>query len=157
MRHRRYFFAIPLVLACNNNPTPTGTIIPGTVTNGVFAAVVTGATWSAFGPVAVSRPVANAFGITAISMGYTMVFAVNGVTGPGTYNVGASGLQGSQIIIVGPSQATWVSNKAGGTGSIVFTTVAANHIVGTFAFDAPAMSGTTSTLHVANGVFDLTF
>jgi len=40
---------------------------------------------------------------------------------------------------------------------VTFTTVTANHIVGTFAFDAPPMPGTTGTLHVTTGVFDLTF
>jgi hypothetical protein len=156
MRLRPLSLGLLFALACNNNASPTGTTSP-LVTNGTFTAVVNGASWSAFGPVGVKRPVANAFGITAISTTYTMGFALNGVTAPGTFDIGASGLQGSHVLVSTLTNSAWVSDNSGGTGSVTFTTLTANHIVGTFAFDAPSLPGTTGTLHVTNGVFDLTF
>ncbi|HEV8445657.1 MAG TPA: hypothetical protein VGQ44_02510 [Gemmatimonadaceae bacterium] len=155
-RPRPYLLGLSFVLACNNNSSTTGTN-SSFVTNGTFTATVNGTSWSAVGPVGVRRPVANAFGITAISTTYTMSFAINGVTAAGTFNVGASGLQGSQVLVSTLTNASWVSNNAGGTGTVTFTTVAPNHIVGTFVFDAPPLPGTTGTLHVTNGVFNLTY
>jgi hypothetical protein len=155
-RHGLNLLALSMLLACNNSSTSTN--IPNSlVLNGTFTAVINGTSWSPIGRVAVLRVAGNGIGISAVSTTYAMTFAINGVAAPGAYSVGAAGLQGSQVIVATASNSSWVSNNAGGTGSVTFTTVASNHIVGTFAFDAPPAAGTTGTLHVTNGVFDLTF
>ncbi len=148
--------ALPLLLACNSSST--GATLPNSlILNGTFTAVINGTTWSPIGRVAVQRVAGNGIGMLGSSTTYAMSLAINGVAAAGTYSVGASGLQGSQILVSTGSGSGWVSNNPGGTGSITFSTVTSNHVVGAFAFDAPPTAGTTGTLHVTNGVFDLTF
>lgn len=149
--------AAMLAVSCNSSSSGGTGPTTNLVTNGTFSATIDGAAWSPFGQVVVRRVTNNTLGMTAISSTYGMTVALNGISGPGTFNVGANGLQGSQILVVKGSSGSWVSNNPGGTGSMTFTTFTSSHVTGTFSFDAPPISGSGAALHVVNGVFDLTY
>jgi hypothetical protein len=87
-----------------------------------------------------------------------MTIIVLNAAGPGTYSLDASIHNGSNAAVSSVGQPGWNTGNTGGTGKVVVTTLTANHVVGTFSFDAPASSGgSPTTLHVTNGSFDLTY
>ncbi len=89
-----------------------------------------------------------------ITSSIAMAFAA---TGPGTYSLAFGNSTGGFATYVRGGQG-WTSGLTGGTGSVTVTTLTANHIVGTFVFDAVASNGgATGTVHVTNGQFNITF
>jgi len=129
------------------------------VINGTFTASVNGAAWGALGRVVVTRPTANSVSLFAVSTTYGFSFALLNVTGPTTVSLVSAPSNGSQVIASGPGQGGWATGQTGGTGSVVITALTANHITGTFSFDATPIPSTptTGTLHVTSGVFDLSY
>ena len=168
---RRITLALSLVLAaaaCGGS-SDSGTTDPGntntqnpTATNGVFTAVINGATWNAAGTVSVSHGSNNFLGITASGLvtgnvGYSMVIGIGNASGPATYSLSFGNVAGSQLI-VGGLNGGWGTYFNGGTGSLTITTLSTNHIAGTFTADAvPGSGAATGTLQVRNGRFDVTF
>ena len=129
------------------------------VTNGTFTATVSGTAWGALGKVVVSRPTANSLSLFAVSTTYGFSIVLLNVTGPTTVSLVSAASNGSQVTASGPGQGGWSTGQPGGTGSFTITAITANHITGTFSFDAPPVAGTptSTTLHVTSGVFDLSY
>jgi len=145
--------------ACGGSSVSTPVLPTNLVTNGAFTATVNGTSWGALGRVVVTRPTANSVSLFAVSTTYGFSFALLNVTGPTTVSLANSPSNGSQVIASGPGQGGWATGQTGGTGSVVITALTANHITGTFSFDATPIPSTptTGTLHVTNGVFDLSY
>ena len=154
--HRGLLLLLTVVAAgCGgSSSTDTGTTL-SFVTNGTFSATVNGAAWGALGQVIVKKPTSTSLAMSAGSTTYAMTFTLLNVTGPGTTSLVSSPANGSHVLI-GATGGGWDTSVTGGTGSVTITSLTANHVIGTFAFDAPAVGG-GSPLHVTAGVFDLTF
>jgi hypothetical protein len=168
---RRISLALSLVLAAaacggssdsgSTDPNNTNTQTP-TATNGVFTAVINGATWNAVGTVSVTRGSNNFVGISGTGFttgtnGYSFVIGIGNASGPATYSLSFGNVAGSELI-VGGLTGGWGTYFNGGTGSLTITTLNTNHIAGTFTADpVPSSGGATGTLQVRNGRFDLTF
>jgi hypothetical protein len=124
--------------------------------SGPMSATIDGVAWSSQLPSAVYRN--NIVAIAGIDNGLTTSVSIGfGATGTGTYNLGfGNSVAGSGIVT--KAGKGWGSSLQGGTGSVTVTTLTANHIVGTFSFNAvPASGGATGTSVVTNGKFDITF
>jgi hypothetical protein len=130
--------------------------LSGLLTNGTFKATINGTAWSPIGTVIVSR-LAGGLTMSAASTTYAMSIVVLNVSAPGTFTLNASVHNGSHAAVSATGQGAWDTGNTGGTGSVVVTTLTSNHVVGTFTFDAPSNSTSSSTLHVTSGTFDLTF
>jgi hypothetical protein len=159
MLRARALSAIVLLCAaaCGGSDSVTGTNNTcGTATT--ISATIDGAAWCS--PAAgVSRAGNNSVvAVAGIDLGITASVSFGVVaSAPGTYSVSPGNATfGSATVTKGGKG--WSSALQGGTGSVTFTTLTANHVVGTFAFDAVAASGgATGTVHVTNGKFDITF
>lgn len=81
---------------------------------------------------------------------------LTGVTATGTIAIGAGSTSMGQY---SSGTQTWVSSLAGGSGSVVLTTLTTTHATGTFSFTAiPSTStGATGNKSVTSGTFDVTF
>jgi len=162
--HRAWgYVTLALSLAASgcggSSSTDINTNLPGNlVTNGTFTATVNGAAWGALGQVIVRRLTNTSLTIAATSTTYVVNLVALNVTGPTTVTLNGAPTNGS-FGSISSTAGGWNSGNTGGTGSIVITTLTSNHVVGTFAFDGPPTAGTgaTSTIHVTNGKFDLTF
>ena len=130
------------------------------VTNGTFTANMNGTAWGALGRVVVSRPTANSVSFFAVSTTYGLTIILLNVTGPTTVSLVNAPSNGSQAIRqFDLDRAVGATGQTGGTGSVVITALTANHITGTFSFDASPVAGTpaTGTFHVTSGAFDLSY
>ena len=153
-----------LLVVATNCGGSSGSSITGTgnnnnpLLNGTFSASINGTSWSAEGRVAVTHSVSNSLIMAGASLTYSMSFALINATAPGTYSLTYTNTTVPSFAILSGSGAAWTTNTTGGTGSVVVTTLTANHIAGTFTFDAPASPGQgTTTAHVTGGKFDVTF
>ncbi|MGE0158914.1 MAG: DUF6252 family protein [Gemmatimonadales bacterium] len=151
--------SVVLLVACggSNGPTNPGGGNPG-VDN--FTARVNGADWNAeFAPSAVNS-LPGTYSITAFrasgSNNYTMIFSLWNIPGPGTYPLGVN-LQmfGGAVVMSQPPSSGWTTPFTGNAGEIVITTLSATQIAGTFEFTAGPQSGTSGTLTVTEGEFDI--
>lgn len=145
--------------ACGSSSSSTSVLPTNLVTNGTFSATVNGTAWSALAKVVVTRPTANSVSLFAVSTTYGFSIILLNVTGPTTVSLVSAPSNGSQVTASGPAQGGWGTGQTGGTGSFVITALTANHITGTFSFDAPPIPSTptTGTLHVTSGAFDLSY
>lgn len=125
-------------------------------TSGPLSATIDGKAWASPAPSVVRG--GSIISIAGIDLALTgSVSLAVAAPAPGTYSLAFGNNSGGVGIVTKGSQG-WGSALQGGTGSVTFTTVATNHVVGTFAFDAVATSGgATGTVHVTNGKFDITF
>jgi len=161
-RVARYLTVVLLVAASSCGGSDSGDLgtnpAINTVTNGTFTASINGSAWGALGKVIVSRPTANSIAFFATSTTYALSIALPNVPGPGTFSLNNSVTSGNQASISSLSGG-WNSGSANAGGNVVITTLTSNHVVGTFAFDGAPTAGTgaTTTIHVTNGKFDLTF
>jgi hypothetical protein len=158
MRLTRSVWAIFLlsIAACGGSDSVTGTT-SSCGTAKTISATIDGTAWCS--PTAgVSRANNNIIAVAGIDLGLTASVAFGVVApAPGTYSVafGNTTFGSASVTKVGKG---WSSAVQGGTGSVTFTTLTSNHVVGTFAFDAVGASGgATGTVHVTNGKFDITF
>ena len=145
-------FAIGCGGSSSSGPTGTTTIGNGNT----MSATIDGKAWSSPTPSGTYKN--NIVSIAGIDLGITSAVSLaSGVTGPGSYSLGVGNqLAGSAIVTKGGQG--WASALQGGSGTLVFTTLTANHVVGTFSFTAVAASGgATGTVSVTNGKFDITF
>ncbi|HWJ12401.1 MAG TPA: hypothetical protein VNS10_01590 [Gemmatimonadaceae bacterium] len=152
-------FAIGLASSsCGSSGTSTfDPNLSGLLTNGTFKATINGAAWSPIGTVIVSR-VGGGLTMAATSTTYAMSVVVLNVSGPGTFTLNASVHNGSHIAVSSAGQSGWETGNTGGTGTVVITTLTANHVTGTFSCDAPPNgTSTAAALHVTSGTFDLSF
>src|SRR5689334_12781440 len=171
MRHRVCLaFSLVLAAVACGGSSDSGTTDPGTTntqtptaTNGVFSAVINGATWNAAGTVTVTRGSNNFLGIsgagltTGSAVGYSLLIGLGNASGPATYSLSFGNVAGSELI-VGGLNGGWGSYFNGGTGSLTITTLSSNHVAGTFTADlVPGSGAAAGTLQVRNGKFDLTF
>ena len=150
------FLAAVAVAATACSSSDTGTT-PGGTDFGM-SATINGASWVTQGkPGASYRQ--NIFSIAGLNLtSYGVSMAVGTVTTAGTYSLAYSNTQAGSGIVTNTTGAGWGTGFPGGTGSITFTTLTANHAVGTFAFHAVVASGNaTGTIDVTNGKFDVTY
>ncbi len=145
------------IAACGGSDSVTGTT-GNCATSTTISATVDGTAWCS--PAAgVSRAGNNSIiAIAGIDLGLTASVSFGVVaSAPGTFSV-AFGNNTFGSATVTKSGKGWSSALQGGTGTVTFSTLTANHVIGTFAFDAvPASGGATGTVHVTNGKFDITF
>jgi hypothetical protein len=161
MRHIAAFSAAALLfaVACGGSDSSgiTGSNGNNNTATGNMTATIDGKAWGS--PTAGAVFKSSILSVAGIDLGLTasVGFATGGVTGPGTYSL----TFGNQL--AGSGNVTeagkgWTTGIQGGAGTLTLTTVTANHVVGTFSFDAVGVSGgATGTVHVTNGKFDITF
>ena len=146
------------VVACGSD---SGNSLTGTnpTGSGPLSATIDGKAWASAVPAAIYRNnIVSIAGIDA-ALTTTLSFAF-AATGPGTFSIAPGNQTGGLGLVVktGATSQTWGSALTGGSGSVTLTTLTANHVVGTFAFDAvPSGGGATGTVHVTGGKFDITF
>jgi len=148
------------LVSCGGTSSSTSPVTStNLVTNGTFTATVNGTAWGALGKVVVNRPTANSVALLAASTTYAFTFTLLNVTGPTTVSLISAPSNGSQVLGSRTGQGGWSTGQTGGTGSVVITALTSTHIAGTFSLDAPSIpsTGSTGTLHVTTGVFDLTY
>jgi hypothetical protein len=86
-----------------------------------------------------------------------LICLLSAVAAPGTYSR-AFGNNNGGIATYTKNGQGWGSGVPGGSGSVTLTTLTANHVVGTFSFNAaPSNGGATGTIQVTNGKFDIAF
>jgi hypothetical protein len=152
---RTFVVAVLIVAACggSNSSSVTGT---NNNASGPMSAIIDGQAWASPVPQAVYK--GNILSVAGIDLGITAsVSFASSVSGTGTYSLS----YGNQLAGSGGVSKTgrgWTSGLPGGTGTLTLTTLTANHVAGTFAFDAVAATGgATGTIHVTGGKFDITF
>lgn len=142
--------AMTTVTACGDdggNP-PVGA---GTMSASIDGAAFTGS----LGVTAVRN--ANTITIAAVgSNSRQITISLTDVTTTGAVAIGSGSQSFAQF---GQSTQVWLSNLAGGTGSVNVTTLSATHATGTFTFTGAASTGTgsTGTKTVSAGSFDVSF
>ena len=151
--------ALFLVAGCGGSDsssiTGTNTNGTGTTTNGAITATLDGAAWAGVSAAVVYQSSIISFAGTQVSNLTTISVASGNVTGPGTYPLTYSNSNFGLGMITTQSTA-WSTAQAGGTGTLVITTLTANHLTATFSFDAPQQGGGT-VRHVTNGKIDTSF
>ena len=154
MRPPRILSSICLlsVIACGSDSTSPGS----NNCSGPLSATVNGATWCSIAPSA--RYTGSIVAVAGIDNSLTSSIGFGfAATAPGTYSV-ASGNNTAGNATYTKSGQGWASALAGGSGSVTLTTLTANHVVGTFSFNAaPSSSGATGIIQVTNGQFNITF
>jgi hypothetical protein len=145
-------------VACGGSSSTslTGTNNNNNNSSGPMSATIDGTAWSSQVPSAVYR--SNIVAIAGLDNALTTTVSIAfGATGTGTYNLGFGNSNAGSAIVI-KSGKSWGSSLQGGTGSVTLTTLTANHVVGTFTFNAAASGGgATGTSVVTNGKFDITF
>jgi hypothetical protein len=87
----------------------------------------------------------------------TITLNLYNIDEPGTYPLGvtAANVGGSGVVSTTTGR-SWFTPGSGAAGTVTLTTLTANHIVGTFSFNAePLGGGATGTKAVTGGSFDL--
>lgn len=144
------------VLACAGSSTGPASNSGNSSCSTPLSATVNGAPWCSPSPqVIASKSIVSLAGFDA---GLTSTIAIAfAAAGPGTYPLTFGNNIGGSATFAKAGQG-WSTGLAGGTGSITITTLAANHVVGTFVFDAvPTNGGAQGTIHVTNGQINITF
>jgi hypothetical protein len=175
------FLAFALAIAgpvgCGGSDNSSGTITDpsiscNTTTNGTFSATLNGQAWVACGVVSVNKASSilgkdtlntiswAGSGFLPGNVGYAIVMGASriGTLAAGAYPVGLVNPVGSNLVVGGSNNAGWGASAVSGSGTLTITAITANHITGTFTFDAAPTTGTASgTLQVRNGKFDLSY
>ena len=131
--------------------------ITGTNTGGPMTASIDGQAWVSAAPGATYKN--NILAIVGIDLGSGTTIEVGSasVSHAGTYSLAFSNLNAG-VAIISQGGKSWSSTVQGGTGSLVVTTITANHVTATFSFDAPALTGgATGTKHLTTGKIDVIF
>jgi hypothetical protein len=83
--------------------------------------------------------------------------SLNEVTGPGTYALGQIARVLTLATIGQTPQGVWTTSATGGTGSVTITSITPTRMRGTFTatLQPLAGSGTTGTVTISNGSFDI--
>jgi hypothetical protein len=157
MRFTKPFVAVTLITAAACGGSHSS--ITGSNSNftGPMSASIDGAAWVGTAPAASYKN--NILSIVGIDLGSGTTIEVGSaaVTGAGTYSLAFSNLNAG-LGIISQAGKSWSSSRPGGTGSLVVTTLTANHVVATFSFDAPAQTGSaTGTKHLTSGKIDVNF
>ena len=123
---------------------------------GRVTATADGSPFTASVAVNASR-VGNTLAVTAVGANARQIsIQLTGVTGTGTVAIGDGSTSYAQL-----SQASqqWISNLAGGTGTVNVTTLTSTHAAGTFTFTGAALTttGASGTKTVTAGSFDISF
>jgi hypothetical protein len=136
-------------VACSENDDPLGPGGLGGAPNGTMTATLDGAPWSA-----VTITVTRGGGFLSVAgsnadplaIGFTIQEA-----GPGTYPIGPGQVTSANVTIL---SSVWTA----ATGQIVFTTIEADRVAGTFQFTAPLSVGSGAAERVVTaGSFDATY
>lgn len=147
--------ALLSLIACGGSSTAPNSSSNG-CTAATMSATVNGSAWCS--PLAQGTFQHSIVSIAGFDTGITSSIAFAfGATAPGTYSLAFGNNTGGFATYVKNTQG-WGSGLSGGTGSVTITTLTANHVVGTFVFDAvPSNGGASGTVHVTNGQFNITF
>jgi len=141
--------------ACGGSDSSSVTGTTGGTQTGPISATIDGKAWGATGVSASYKNNLLVFSAFELASGISLS-VTSGVTAPGTYSLSFNNTNtGIGLVILGTQ--SWSSSAQGGTGSLTITTITANHVVGTFSFDAPPLSSATGTRHVTGGKIDATF
>ena len=86
----------------------------------------------------------------------TVSLTLSGITAPGTYPLtSATSTRQLGVSTLSPTTQSWSSSGTGGSGTVVVTSLTASRIIGTFSGTLAPSLGTTTTMSVTNGVFDV--
>ena len=80
---------------------------------------------------------------------------LEGITGPGTYALTEATPRRSIGVIATSPAREWTSRRTGGSGSVTITSMTASRTIGTFTATLVPEPGTTGSLSVTSGVFDI--
>ena len=140
------------VIACGSDSTSPGS----NNCSCPLSASVNGAAWCSAAPT--GRYTNSIVAVAGIDNSLTSSIGFGFVaTAPGTYSVAFGNNNAGSATFTKNGQG-WTSGLAGGSGSVTLTTLTANHIVGTFSFNAaPSNGGATGTIQITNGQFNITF
>ena len=144
------------VVACGGSSTGPTSNSGSNSCSTPLSATVNGAPWCSPLPQAIySKSIVSLAGFDA---GLTSSIAIAvAATGPGTYPLAFGNNIGGFATFAKAGQG-WSTGLSGGTGSITITTLTANHIVGTFVFNAvPSNGGAQGTIQATNGQINVTF
>lgn len=126
----------------NAGPPPMSATIEGTAWHATSVLITPTET-------AITLQASNEASNAAVSM------AIGG-TGPGTYQL-VPGSASSAFVGITTGQ-VWSTLGDGASGSIVITSLANRHIIGTFNFTAvPSTGGATGSVHVTDGKFEFSY
>lgn len=131
--------------------------------NGSMSAAINGAAWSAGSIVVNFIPATAQFEglVTIIGTDSTQrsISITARAGGPATYTVG--GTSSTNMFVADANGRGWQAQPPfpGSSGTVTFTTMTANRVVGTFTFFAVAATatGATGTMNVTDGRFDVTY
>ncbi len=158
MRRRFMLVSAALVIAAacggSDSSSVTGTNNNGQTQTGPISATIDGKSWVGASANASYSSSILAFAGYEIASGTTISAAAK-VTGPGTYSL-TFGNQNAGVGIITQNGASWSTAYQGGGGTLVVSTLTANHVVATFSFDA-LQSANGAVRHVVNGKIDATF
>jgi len=148
--------ALIAAVACGGSDSSS---VTGSTNNGStspMTASVGGTAWTGTGTGVSYKN--NVLSFTGVDIGSgTSITVATTAAGPGTYSLAFANANSGFAIVAATGSQTWTTLVTGGTGSLVITTLTANHLVATFSFDAQPASGTTGVKHVTNGKIDMTF
>lgn len=123
---------------------------------GRVTATVGGTDFKSTLSVTASRP-SNVLTIVGVGAnGRQISIVVNGATATGAVAVGAGS---TSYVQYSETSQQWLSNLAGGTGTVTLTTLSSTHATGTFSVTGAALtsSGASGTKAVTSGSFDVSY
>lgn len=122
-----------------------------------MSARIDGAQWTATAVTTVSNA-NNILSVGAANATSTVAFAVQNPS-VGTFPINGQSFHNAQVTLIpSGSTAAWVASAAGGTGTIIITTLTSTTVAGSFSFTAvPTSSPATGNKVVTDGLFNLTF
>ncbi|MEO7361539.1 MAG: hypothetical protein ABI120_14495 [Gemmatimonadaceae bacterium] len=123
---------------------------------GSMTATADGTAFTASLAVNASR-VGNTLAVTAVGANNRQIsIQLTGVTAPGSVAIGDGSASYAQL---SQTSQQWISNIAGGTGTVNVTTLTSTHATGTFTFTGAALTttGAVGTKTITGGNFDVSY
>jgi hypothetical protein len=157
MQLRTIAFAsfVTLLAACGSDAGPCTSSCG---TSGPMKASINGTDWVATTGAAVGIG-SGGITLSGIRVGepaYTLSFQLYNILGTGIYEIGSSpNMNGGSAVVSRVPSGGWSTPLNGESGEINITTLTSARIAGTFSFIAQPLAGTTGTMNVTSGSFDL--
>jgi Family of unknown function (DUF6252) len=160
---RRFFLFLPILAlfaACGSGDSVTGPDDnddnPVVLAQGSLSAKIDGSTWNASTALTVTYN-SGLLAFAGTDNTTTLAMAVGFINGPATFQIGPSTAL-SNALVNSTNGAQWHAQAGSGSGTVTITAITSNSVTGTFAFNAPASSGSaTGTKVVTEGKFNLKF
>lgn len=160
------YVATPLFGSPTNNRTVTqgvfdvpvqssGSITVPANAGSTFGGTLGGAAWNAATVVMVAAPATGTLAVGASNNVYSINVTISGITGSGTYTLGTGVSRTVQLSVLGTTQ-VWGGTAAGGSGSVVITSVTSTRVKGSYDVTLqPAASGGATGTKTLAGTFDI--